>query len=107
MAVKVAPIALIVGKVHRNIRDHAAVDKGLLDVLPHQLVPLLKGQFVRQGEPPTLIVTSPYLLTRQTAGVTIQRFPDVPVEVWSIDEFTYLQPSRWDGTRGSERMPHL
>ena len=31
----------------------------------------------------------------------------MPVEVWSIEEFTYLQPSRWNGTRSSERMPHL
>jgi broad specificity phosphatase PhoE len=58
-------------------------------------------------EAPTLIVTSPYLRTRQTAEATIQRFPNVPVEVWSIEEFTYLQPSRWNGTRSSERMPHL
>lgn len=56
-------------------------------------------------EAPTLIVTSPYLRTRQTAEATIQRFPDVPVEVWPIEEFTYLQPSRWNGTRSSERMP--
>jgi broad specificity phosphatase PhoE len=52
-------------------------------------------------------VTSPYLRTRQTAEATIQRFPTVPVEVWPIEEFTYLQPSRWNGTRSSERMPHL
>lgn len=58
-------------------------------------------------EAPTLIVTSPYLRTRQTAEATIQRFPNVPVEVWPIEEFTYLQPSRWNGTRSSERMPHL
>lgn len=56
---------------------------------------------------PSLIVTSPYLPTRQTAAATIQRFPDVQVEVWPIEEFTYLQPSRWNGTRSSERMPHL
>ncbi|MGI8367326.1 histidine phosphatase family protein [Sphingomonas paucimobilis] len=58
-------------------------------------------------EAPTLIVTSPYLRTRQTAEATIQRFPDVLVEVWPIEEFTYLQPSRWNGTRSAERMPHL
>lgn len=31
-------------------------------------------------KPPTLIVTSPYLRTRQTAEATIQRFPDVLVD---------------------------
>jgi broad specificity phosphatase PhoE len=31
----------------------------------------------------------------------------VPVEVWPIEEFTYLQPAGWNGTRSAERMPHL
>ena len=56
---------------------------------------------------PDLIVTSPYLRTQQTAAPTIARFPGAPVEVWPIQEFTYLQPSRWNGSSGSERRPHL
>lgn len=56
---------------------------------------------------PTLIVTSPYLRTQQTAAPTIERFPDVAVEVWPIEEFTYLQPSRWNGTLAADRAPHL
>ena len=31
----------------------------------------------------------------------------MPVEVWPIEEFTYLQPARWNGTRSAERMPLL
>ncbi len=58
-------------------------------------------------ETPSLIVTSPYLRTQQTAAATSERFPNVPVEVWPIQEFTYLQPSRWNGTRSVERMPHI
>ena len=58
-------------------------------------------------EAPALIVTSPYTRTQQTAAPTIARFPGVPVEVWPIEEFTYLQPARWNGTRSAERMPHL
>ena len=58
-------------------------------------------------ERPSLIVTSPYLRTQQTAVPTIERFPNVPVEVWPIKEFTYLQPYRWNGTRSAERMSHL
>ena len=58
-------------------------------------------------EVPSLIVTSPYLRTQQTAAPTIERFPDVPVEVWPIEEFTYLQPSRWNGTLAADRAPHL
>jgi len=58
-------------------------------------------------EVPDLIVTSPFLRTQQTAAPTMERFPDVTVEVWPIQEFTYLQPSRWDGTLSSERMPYI
>ena len=58
-------------------------------------------------ETPSLIVTSPYLRTQQTAVATIARFPNVPVEVWPVEEFTYPQPSRWNGTRSSERMPYI
>ncbi len=54
-------------------------------------------------ERPDLIVTSPYLRTQQTSRPTRERFPDVPVEVWPIEEFTYLQPSRWNGTLSVER----
>jgi broad specificity phosphatase PhoE len=32
-------------------------------------------------EAPTLLITSPYLRTQQTAAPTQERFPDVPVEV--------------------------
>jgi broad specificity phosphatase PhoE len=58
-------------------------------------------------EAPSLIVTSPFQRTKQTAAPTIARFPGVPVETWPIEEFTYLQPARWNGTRSAERMPHL
>jgi len=44
-------------------------------------------------EAPALIVTSPYTRTQQTAAPTIARFPGVPVEVWPIEEFTYLAQS--------------
>src|SRR3546814_20091012 len=56
---------------------------------------------------PALIVTSPYTRTRQTAAPTIARFPGVPVAVWPIEEFTYLQPPRWTGTRSAERSPTI
>jgi probable phosphoglycerate mutase len=56
---------------------------------------------------PNLVVTSPYIRTQQTAQPTIDRFLDVPIEVWTIQEFTYLQPSRWNGTRSIERLPYI
>lgn len=58
-------------------------------------------------EQPNLIVTSPYVRTQQTAVPTIQRFPNESVEVWPVQEFTYLEPSRWNGTLSTERMPYV
>lgn len=62
----------------------------------------LAGQWT---EPPTLIIVSPYLRTRLTAQPTIDRFPNVPVEEWPVQEFTYLEPSRWNGTATAARRP--
>jgi broad specificity phosphatase PhoE len=56
---------------------------------------------------PDLIVLSPYLRTHLTAQPTIERYPDVPVEVVPMEEFTYLEPSRWNGTSRAERLPHI
>jgi broad specificity phosphatase PhoE len=56
---------------------------------------------------PDLIVSSPYLRTQQTAAPTMERFSSAPVEVWPIQEFTYLEPSRWNGTLSADRKPHI
>lgn len=39
---------------------------------------------------PDKIVISPYLRTQLTAQPLSEQYPDVPVEVWQIQEFTYL-----------------
>lgn len=57
------------------------------------------------GAPPTLIVHSPYLRARQTAEATIARFPTVPVEVWPIQEFTYLDPATVAEMDERQRIP--
>lgn len=54
---------------------------------------------------PSLIVTSPYERAADTAKPTIQRFPGVPVEVWPVEEFTYLSPSRCANTTAADRKP--
>lgn len=56
-------------------------------------------------EKPDLIVVSPFLRARQTAVPTIEHFEPVPVEEWPVHEFTYLDPSRYQGTTGEERRP--
>lgn len=52
---------------------------------------------------PSLIVVSPFERTRQTAAPLIARFPQVRVEEWPVQEFTYLEPSRCINTTGAER----
>lgn len=54
---------------------------------------------------PTLIATSPYLRALQTAQPTAQRYPAVPLEVLPMEEFAYLEPSRWNGTSREQRLP--
>lgn len=57
------------------------------------------------AEPPDHIICSPFLRTRQTAQPTIDRFPQVPVSIWPVHEFTNLQPSRWNGSLPADRLP--
>jgi 2,3-bisphosphoglycerate-dependent phosphoglycerate mutase len=54
---------------------------------------------------PDLIVVSPYLRARQTAAPTAELFPDVPIEIWQVQEFTYLSPVRCANTTVEQRRP--
>lgn len=53
---------------------------------------------------PDLIVTSPYVRTQLTAKPLFSRFPKVPRDTWSVQEFTYLSLNS-DRTSREERMP--
>lgn len=55
--------------------------------------------------PPSLIVHSSYLRTKQTADPLIAKFPHVPVEVWALHEFTYIAPERVQNTTFTGRRP--
>jgi broad specificity phosphatase PhoE len=54
---------------------------------------------------PTLFVTSPFLRAQQTSEPLRQRFPDVPVEEWPIQEFSFLNHSLHKGTSEADREP--
>lgn len=56
---------------------------------------------------PDFIVTSHFLRTQQTAQPTKDRFEGVATMVLPMEEFTYLEPSRWNGTARSERVPQI
>jgi 2,3-bisphosphoglycerate-dependent phosphoglycerate mutase len=63
-------------------------------------------QFAEQLDcKPTLFVVSPFLRAQQTAEPLLQRFPDVPVEVWPIQEFTFLNPAQHKNTSEEDRGP--
>lgn len=53
---------------------------------------------------PDLIVVSPYLRARQTAEVSMARFPEVRVEEWPVQEVQYLDPALCVGTTQEERI---
>lgn len=55
---------------------------------------------------PNLIVTSPYLRTKQTARGLLERFPEVSHEEWPVFEFSYLSPLKYNNSTPEERRPH-
>ena len=59
------------------------------------------------ADEPGLIVTSSYARSQETAKPTRERFPSALVEIWPIHEFSYLEPSRWNGTRREDRLPSI
>src|SRR5437764_13957945 len=52
-----------------------------------------------------LIVTSPYLRTKQTAEPTMIEFCFVPGEEWNVQEFTYLSSIHQSHSTIEERRP--
>ncbi|WP_349975403.1 histidine phosphatase family protein [Pseudomonas sp. WHRI 8519] len=52
---------------------------------------------------PSLIVASPFSRAQATAAKSTSLFPLVPVEIWPIEEFTYLEPSKCANTTVIER----
>jgi 2,3-bisphosphoglycerate-dependent phosphoglycerate mutase len=56
---------------------------------------------------PTLIVISPFLRAQQSAEPLHQRFPEVPVEEWPVQEFTFLNPSHHSNTCEADREPYV
>lgn len=53
--------------------------------------------------PPELIITSPYLRTKQTAFPTINKYPNAKHEEWLVHEFTYLSPLKCKDTTAEDR----
>jgi broad specificity phosphatase PhoE len=61
--------------------------------------------FLKEYTPLNLIVTSPYLRTKQTAGPTRQLFLTAAVEEWEVQEFTYLSSMHQEQSTTEDRKP--
>ena len=57
------------------------------------------------SDKPSLVVTSRYIRTKQTASPVIKKFKDVSHEEWDIHEFTYLSPTKCENTTSADRLP--
>jgi len=57
------------------------------------------------SEHPDLIIVSQYIRTRQTALPLTQKYPNSPMEVWPLHEFTFLSPIICRNTTPKERRP--
>ncbi|WP_428566562.1 MAG: histidine phosphatase family protein [Solidesulfovibrio sp. DCME] len=71
-----------------------------LTPLGHAQAALVASCFNR---PPRRVVFSAFDRAVQTAQPLCERFPEVPVAVWPVQEFTYLAPSRYAGTTRRDR----
>lgn len=94
--------------VHLVRHGESAANAGQATTDPAEIPLTAAGQdqaeaFARSlAEPPTAIVCSPFRRAKETAAPVASRF-GLPVEVWPIQEFTYLSPARCAGTTVAER----
>ena len=52
---------------------------------------------------PNLFILSPYLRAQQTAVPALLKYPNVPVEIWPIQEFSYLSYDMYQNTTSENR----
>lgn len=75
-----------------------------LTELGHRQALRLASEFPR---PPSLVIFSAFDRAAQTALPLCQRFPDALVAVWAVQEFSYLAPVRYSGSRRQDRAPAI
>ncbi len=93
--------------IYRHAQSKANAGESTENPVEIPLTPLGHRQaelLSKRMESPTLIVTSPFLRTGETAIPTRTRFPDVPHEQWPIQEFTYLSAEPLRGTTRFDRQ---
>lgn len=82
------------------------------DSLSLALVPLSDFGFTQSDiileyfeNAPDLIITSPFIRTKQTAESLVKKYPKVLQEEWEIQEFTYLSPEKCFNKTFKDRKP--
>ncbi|GAA0514593.1 histidine phosphatase family protein [Pigmentiphaga daeguensis] len=80
----------------------SAVDASPLTALGREQAALTAR---RIGRAPDTLIVSPFLRAQETAAPIIERWPGTPMQVWPIQEFTYLSPARCVGLNVRERRP--
>jgi 2,3-bisphosphoglycerate-dependent phosphoglycerate mutase len=53
---------------------------------------------------PDIIIHSPFIRTLQSARMTMDKFPDVTVEEWPVQEFIYLPHEKYKHTTQADRQ---
>lgn len=56
-------------------------------------------------EPPGLFVMTSHIRTQRTAKPILEKFPQVPAEIWPLHEFDFLSPEQCIGTTVEQRRP--
>lgn len=99
-------------KIVRLIRHaESAANAGLATTAPDSIPLTEKGQLQARAladsitSAPDLIISSPFKRAIATTLPTTERFPHVPFEMWPVEEFTYLSPTRFAGTTQADRKP--
>jgi broad specificity phosphatase PhoE len=94
------------------IRHGESLANAGLPTPDHNNIPLTaKGQAQAENvsreipRQPDLIVMSEFIRTHLTAAPTRARFPDAPVAIWPVHEFTYLSPTTYNNTTQAQRHP--
>nr|WP_067063137.1 histidine phosphatase family protein [Mucilaginibacter sp. L294] len=79
--------------------DHARIS---LTEVGHMQSTKLADRLEKQ---PNLFIVTSFLRTQQTAEPALNKYPDVPIEVWPLHEFDYLSASQCVNTTAADRKP--
>lgn len=92
---------------HGQSASNAGLVTRYPDSIPLTGLGVRQAGFVAAAFPmaPALVIVSSFDRATQTSMPLRHRFPQAPVAVWPVQEFSYLAPNRYSGTRREDRAP--